>query len=252
MDFEELWSEHKQFILLVGIGLIVLLVFQGVKTAIYTDDTTRAVSSASGITSSLRKESVVSRSEVRDLEARETELTERLGRLGGEVTLKVPDNYRLPEANVKSTFTRVVQDTRDKVAEIAGLKNVRIPYELGVPSITPNTREEMSRYLLGLYVVERVVTYAVEEGVRRFESIEVKPARGTGFLRETVVTFRLSTDGRVLAALLDRVLDPADPLVLTQFSVVHPPRGTGVVATLGISILEVDQEKPIREGGVSS
>jgi hypothetical protein len=34
--------------------------------------------------------------------------------------------------------------------------------------------------------------------------------------------------------------------------VVHPPRGTGVVATLGISILEVDQEKPIREGGVSS
>ncbi|MBN2492367.1 MAG: hypothetical protein JXQ29_16085 [Planctomycetes bacterium] len=250
MDFEELWAEHKPFILLVGIALIVLLVFQGVKTAIYTDDTGRALASASRSLASLRSEPVAKRSEVAEEREREAELGERLERLRGELTLNVPDDFRLPEVNAKSAFTRVVQETRDKVAEVAGLKNLHVPYELGVPSITPNTREEMDRYLLGLAVVERVVTYAVDEGVRRVESIEIRPARGTGFLRETRVTFRVLTEGRVLGALLDRILDPANPLVLTQFQVTHPPRGEGVVATLGISIVEVDPDRPVGEEGV--
>ena len=44
------------------------------------------------------------------------------------------------------------------------------------------------------------------------------------------------------AELIDRVLDPGDPLPLTQFSITHPPRGAGILATLGISILEVVDE----------
>jgi len=250
MDFEEIWSVHKTFILMVGIGLIALLVFQGVKTAVYSDSTSTALGDARRDRNNLRREKVASGKDIRDLEEEESALTERLKALEASLELPTPEGYRLPNTNVKSTFTRVVQETRDKVADVASMKAVRIPYELGVPSITPNTREEMARYLRGLHVVERVVTYAVEEGVRRFETIEVKPGRSQGFLRETRITFRLSADGAVLAALVDRILDPADPLVLSQFNVTHPPRGGGIVATIGISLLDVDPEKPIGEEGV--
>jgi hypothetical protein len=250
MDFEEIWSEHKTFILMVGIGLIALLVFQGVKTAVYSDGTVTAVGDARRDRNNLRRETVAKRGDIRELEEQESALQERLTALKTSLELRTPEGYELPDANVKSTFTRVVQETRDKVADVASMKAVRVPYELGVPSITPNTRDEMARYLRGLHVVERVVTYAVEEGVRRFETIEVKPARTQGFLRETKIIFRLSGEGSILAALVDRILDPADPLVLTQFSVTHPPRGGGIIATLGVSILEIDLEKPIGEEGV--
>ena len=250
MDFEEIWSKHKQFIMMVGIGIVALLVFQGVKTALFTDDTGRAVASAARNQRDLRQEPVAGSSDIRSLEEEEAALGARLERLAKEMTLTVPETYRLPESNVKSSFIRVVQETRDKVAEIAGLRNIRIPYELGVPSVTPNTREEMARYLAGLYVVERVVTYAVEEEVRRFESIEVKPGKGGGFLSETRVIFRISSDGPSLAALVDRILDPADRLNLVQFEVFHPARGGGLVATLGIAIPEIHLDKPIGEEGV--
>lgn len=250
MDFEEIWSEHKQFILMVGIGVIALLVFQGVKTALFTDDTGRSVTAATRNQRLLRGEAVAKRTDIRALEEEETTLTARLERLAKEMTLTVPEAYQLPASNVKSFFIRVVQETRDKVAEIAGIRNIRIPYELGVPSVTPNTRDEMARYLAGLYVVERVVTYAVEEQVRRFESIEVKPGKGAGFLSETRVVFRISSDGPALAALVDRILDPADRLNLVQFDVFHPARGGGLVATLGIAIPQISVDKPISEEGV--
>jgi len=250
MDFEEIWSEHKQYILMVAIGLIALLVFQGFKSAIYSDDTRRAINSTRSNLRFLKSEIQVKQSDIRSLQAERDELEERLQRIAKESELKVPAKYILPESNAKSAFTRVLQNTRDGVVDVASQQNIRIPYELGVPSITPSTREEMEQYLLGLSIVERVVTYAINLGVRRFETIEVKPEGGGGFLRETQVIFRLFTDGVVLSALLDRILDPADSLVLTRFQVSHPPRGTGIIATMGISIMKVDLDKPISEEGV--
>jgi hypothetical protein len=250
MDFEEIWSTHKKFILTVGIGLIALLIFQGIKTAVYSDDTRRLVANAQKNLRGLRREQVATRQDLKGLREEESTLDTRLQKLEAETEIKPPPRYTLPESNIKSFFTLAVQEARDKVAEVAGIKNVRVPYELGVPSVTPSTREEMARFLLGLSVVERVVTYAVEEGVRRFESIDVKTARGGGFSRETKVVFRLVTRGQTLAALMDRILDPADPLVLTQFLVTHPPRGGGIIATIGLSILEVDRDQPLVEEGV--
>lgn len=250
MDIEEIWSDHKPFILMVAIGLISLLVFQGLKTAIYTEDTNRSVTTARSTTRSLRTEIQVIPASIHEQQDVQDRLEARLQNLMKEVEHKVPDTYLLPESNIKSTYSRVLQNTRDRVVDVASQKNIRVPYELGVPSLTPNTREEMAQYLLGLSVVERVVSDAIDLGVRRIETIEVKPGQGSGFLRETRVIFRISTDGVVLSALLDRVLDPGDPLILTQFHVAHPPRGSGIISTLGLSILKVDNEKPIGEEGV--
>lgn len=247
MDFEEIWSDHKGFIIAVGVTLIALLIFLGVKSAMFSDPTNRAVVAARGAQSTLMRETRVTGGDLDQLRDEAGELEKRLGELKERVEIEIPTAFVLPEANAKSTYAKVLQDTRDKVADVAGIKNVRVPYELGVPNITPNTRDEMERFLRGLYVVERMVSYGIDAGVSRFESLEVKPGRGGSFLRETRVQVRVLTDGPALARLMDRALDPADPLVVTEFKVSRPARGEGVIATIGVSILAVDLEKPIEE-----
>lgn len=247
MDFEEIWSDHKAFIVTVGVALMALLVFLGIKSATFSDDTRRNLSTVASTKAKLRRDAVARTGDIRALEENEEKLTERLVKLEKDIELVLPDHYRLPESNAKSAYSSLLSETRSKVAEVAGLQNVQVPWELGVPSITPNTRDEMQRYLAGLYVVQLVVPYAMEEGIKRFESIEVSPIRGGNFIRETRVTFRALAGGRAIAGLLDRVLDPELPLILTDFRVARPPRGEGIIATIQVSIYEVHPDKAVTE-----
>ncbi len=247
MDFEEIWSDHKAFIVTVGVALMALLVFLGVKSATFSDDTRRNQSTVASTQSKLRRAAVARPADIRALEETEEGLTTRLAALEKDIELTLPEEYLLPESNAKSAYSSLLSETRSKVAEVAGLENVQVPWELGVPSITPNTRDEMQRYLAGLYVVQRVVPYAMEEGIKRFESIEVTPIRGGNFIRETRATFRVLARGRAIAGLLDRVLDPNQPLILTDFRVARPPRGEGILATIQISVYEVHPDKAVTE-----
>lgn len=248
MDFEELWGRHRNFLLLAAAGLLVLLVAQGVRGALYGQPTRRLAVRARALQRDLRRLPRVAPRQVRELR-RETEaLATRLERLRETLQLEVPQRFRLPAVGGKAHYAQVVQTTREDVAEVAAGRNVAVPWSLGLPPVTPASRDEMDQYLRGLYVVERLVTAALEAGVRRVELLEVKPAPPGEFLREVRVRMQVLGDGPAFFRLLDRLLDPEDPLPVTGCRVAPPPRGRGLVATLTVSLCDVDLTKPLAEG----
>ena len=198
MNFEEIWQENKNFILILVGGLVVFVTAWFLVTGHFEDDIKRDLAAAQ---SSARKEKAnrLPAGQVREVEDKLEALQKTLGDLEKELAFRPQPGFTLqgvgksPDIHFNDTVQKILVD----VVEPAASLDIRIPTDLGLGTVTPRTDAEREWFLNGLDIVDRIAVAAIAAQVESVEPIQIaafpKPKRDRGedapYLRVLPVTF---------------------------------------------------------------
>ncbi len=221
MDLEGYWQENKGFVARVGLGAAALGLGVLVVDALWAADVAREATRVRRLERELG-EAMYGTAE-RDQVAREHDaLRACVERLRAAVAFEprpelAAGDESVPPAN---RYLRVSSEVRERVLTEAGRANVSVEPGLGMPRLSPTSREEIERYLEALDVVETVAQAAIAARARRVEGIQVRldpdPAAraAEGAIERTQVRFQILGSSRALTAVLGATQRPADGRVL--------------------------------------
>jgi hypothetical protein len=145
---------------------------------------------------------------------------------------------------------RVAEDLRRRAAE----RDVELDERLGLPAVSPGSREEIAQTLVGLDLVERVVGHAIDAGVRRVEEIKIlaeeRRARGRRRadaprdLDEVRIRVRLAGSSATLGRFLEATQGGSAVLPLPGGELKPNPKREGeILADLEFVAMTVREEK---------
>jgi hypothetical protein len=153
------------------------------------------------------------------------------------------------ERSPELAWNRVLQETRDRLAERASVTGARLPYSLGIPDRTPGGPQEILDSLRALQVLDQLVPALMDAGVRVVEDIKLEPAKGSGFHREVPVVFELVAPLKNVHGFLRRCLTGDQEVALAGVRIVRDEKLPRVVrATVRALALAVEEDRPLTEG----
>lgn len=243
MDLNDVWQNHRRFILGVGAGLLVLVVGKVVIGTMW--DATGAGSAASARLAKLNKVETVQKSELSAVLGANTRDGERIDELSQRMRFK-PDPRYVLDKNEKTPdlrFTEIRSQATEALVDVAARGNIRVDETLGLPPFTPAGREAIQRYLLGLNVVQEVVESAILADVRSVDTIEVIDARGKKskdkrqLAEALTVKFKISGSAAALSELVSLIVRDADQfLSIEDVSIEVDKKKASGFATMQLSI----------------
>ncbi len=267
MDF---WAQHKDFILKILAGFGVFMVALIARGIVHGDDLENAEASNSRLARSLRNKKVVSTQLVGRTRKAAGTLQEHVQSLASEIGFDASDEKALQRKLLERILTRIVEvreldddpieaarriqeaisinlngafgalrlRLRDEMADEMAERSVATPADgLGFQNLVSIETGDLTKYLLQLELVSRVVTDAVgmqvrgvdgKSGTVKFQSIdEVRidtevttpdpiPGANRQYLREYLVRFRLRGSESAILELVNR-LENETPRVPIRF-----------------------------------
>lgn len=208
MDLNDLWQNHKRFILGVSGGLLAFLIGTVVVDSTWDVQTARA-----GIQkrrSEIGRIETPNANDVSALGGEVEKLTERLDGLMKSMNYETRSEYVLPQNESPDLFyNRRRDEAAEKLIGSARRQNIFVKPTLGLPEFTPSGSEAIQRALRGLDLVDRVITAAIEARVRSIDDIEMRDSKtssrtkGAQFLDPLPVRFQIAGTTAAIANLLD-------------------------------------------------
>ena len=198
MDLNDIWQEHKRFILTVAVGCLVFLIANLTVSSIYEGDLASAGARSVATRRELAKPLFGSRDRTR-AEEQNDGLRLALGELRERVAFQPRAEFVLdPNGGAESIqYQRIASGVRDDLLPRAARVNLALEDTLGLPALSPTEAYKIERYLEALDVVDRAVRLAIDAGVARIDDISIKldPAllsrAGTSTVERTKITFEM-------------------------------------------------------------
>lgn len=267
MDLNDIWQQHKTWILGVLGGLLLFFIAQSMISNTYS--TTSFRGQIAKANKELKKEHFSTQQKAA-AERKKVELTKRLSRLRAKLEFKPRDDFLLEgkQRGPAVYYLRQEGMVRSKLVEAMESTGVEFGAEdLGMPSEPPIGRDEKQLYLHGLDLIDdsltRLLDAAAEatdrdpdaHGLRAVESIKLETGSRTGRSgrgsrrgrgqevkrREVMASVKLRCDSLTLQIFLERMLgnDSLRPLVISDIEVVDKGDRPGqpLVVTLELKAL---------------
>jgi hypothetical protein len=222
MDLNDFWQENKRFVVTVVGGAIVFLVgylaIERVFGSALETEEARKRRAETGLAGKLFQPE--------DLAQAETEnkaLEATLATLSSTVQFKPRPQFELGSGAPTNRYFNAVSETRDSLRTAAGRAGMKIPDELGLPTLSPSRQQEIARYLEAVDMIDRAARIAIESGVARVDEVHIKldprllSGKGIEGVEKTLVEMKLRGDALALSRfvmLTQRA--PADKTLLVE------------------------------------
>lgn len=198
MDLNEIWQEHKRFIVTVAAGLLVFFIADSMVVSLYRGDIDAQRRSALDSKRRLAGSSSDGLYTATDRELAEAEndvLRAGYGRMVEAVAFLPRPGFGLADAesSPKFLYQTAAEEVRGRLQDLASRSRAMLPDGLGIETVDTLNVDEIERHLHALDMLERVVTLALQAGVRRIKRIEIDldpgftSARGVGAVERTRV-----------------------------------------------------------------
>lgn len=199
MDLNDYWQENKRFVMTVASGLVVFAIGSQIIGSTIGADLKQERGSLARKTTEYRKsrylpsDLTLAREENAKLEGVVAELAGRVGFVPRPEFVLDP-----ARGSAGIQYFDEVSRVREGLLRRANRNNVRIVPDLGLPALAPTRDDEIERHLEALDVIDRVLNFAVDEGVSRVEKIAIRldpglrSRKGIGRVEKTKVTMKMS------------------------------------------------------------
>lgn len=195
MDLNASWQENKRSVVATAGGIVVFVVGSMLIDRYFRDELRAQTRAADSAAAKLRGEPMYGASD-RDKAEKENEaLTAAVAVLSQATAFETRPAFKLdPKAGAPTNqYFSAVSRVRDELLTLAGRNNLRLPDDLGLPSLSPTREEDIARYLEALDLVDRAARTAMQAGVQRIDKIEIRldpklaTRQGVGELERTRV-----------------------------------------------------------------
>ncbi len=189
MDLNELWQEHKVWILGAFAGLLFFLIGRSFIASTYNVDRPRKTILTAH--SKTRKQPLYDRAALRRAKEEAAKLKERLDRRAKAIFFRARKAYRLEgKGDASLHYLNLTSAARKKAKEEMDAENVDfLVGNLGLPSKTPFDRDEIQEVLFGLDLVEDALdrlllssrkiteTFPSQQGLASIEGLKIRPIK---------------------------------------------------------------------------
>lgn len=255
MDIQEIWQEHKVFILTV-LGILIAFVAAEIYIGGLCDESRALEVRIRRDLTSLKNKVEYKNSDLSRIKKEKEKLGKDAEHLASRLEFKTRDSFQLraEDREPDLTYNRKYREAVETVVEEGAASGVDIDPSLGLPDVTPAGREEIEEYLKLLDLVVRVARLAVENQVRAIPKIKILKERGslrvTRFFKETAVDFEIISHPESLCLFLEDLQKPEFYLPLGKSSLSLSKEDPEMVkANIRVLSMEIDLEKPYEEAG---
>ena len=230
MSFEEIWQEHKTFILSLLGGVIVFFIGYLLITGPYEKQIKKDKGRVSSLARKARRQRVAS-GQTQEIKSKLEALRTEKDKLEGELGYTPREGFTLRAISTAPDihFNEVVQRMQTEIVEPALSLDIRIAFDLGLGDTTPRTNTEREWYLNGLDIVNRIAVAGVAARVRSIEPIKIgrppsrkrRQRRGATarYVRELPVTFTALGDPLAIDDLIRGLMPPGSRLGVVKASI---------------------------------
>lgn len=218
MDLNEIWQEHKRFILMVAAGFLTFFVANSVIEGIFQSDIRAATSGVSKSSAILSKELYQSDDRVM-AELENESLRDGYDKLVAAAAFRPRPEFDLAQnsSTPQNAYITAVERLEDRLIDLASQKRAILPDGLGLDTVQTLNVDLVERHLHAVDLLERAVQMALEAGVRRVRGIHVRldPAfeksRGLGAIERTRVQIETDSTAEAVTEWLALAETPLAP-----------------------------------------
>ncbi len=218
MDLNEIWQEHKRFILMVAAGFLTFFVANSVIEGMYRADIRSALRGVSKDRQTLADELY----RASDREAAELEndaLRVGYDKLVAASAFRPRAEFDLAQTpgTPQNAYITAVERLEDRLLDLASQKRAILPDGLGLETVQTLNVDLVERHLHAVDLLERAVQMALEAGVRRVRRIDVsldpafKSNRGLGAIERTKVQIETDSTAEAVTEWLTLAETPVGP-----------------------------------------
>ena len=225
-DLKQLWQKNREVGIFLLANALIFLVAQILIGIGYGEDYERARVRMDRLRRELEKPMAID-SNLNSVEKTHVSLKHQLGSLVGRSQFVVRPEFQLSNEGFSAEnqyFDRITR-TREDLLRRAFHLHVEIPDTLGLPSVSPTGKEELSRYLRGLDLVHRLIHASMDFGVVQVEDIRIEPLRANSsrqgpLLEEVRVSLRILAPGRALHSWIEwtQAVEQSLPMIRAKLS----------------------------------
>lgn len=246
MDLTGIWQEHKTFIMLVAAGLLVLIIGQVVISELYPVDTERKILLKS--LSDIRRLEAVPSDLLASAQDDNENFTTAYAAVLDRVDFKPREEFLLnPAENPDVQYFRIVSQEREVLVEMPKTLNITVANNLGMPELSPTRRKDIQRSLIGLDIVDRVVSLAIESDVREVGEIDLVSdvgRRKKGFIDELKVSFKMTGTMVSIAMFFEKLQRSENYLAIDEAELISSEgEGKMIEADFTVSALTIVEEE---------
>lgn len=195
MDLNAAWQENKRAIVATAGGIVVFVVGSMLIDRYFRDELRAQSRAADAAAQKLKAEPMYNASDRTAAEKENEALSAAVAVLSQATAFEARPGFKLdPKAGAPTNqYFAAVSRVRDELLTLAGRNNLRLPDDLGLPSLSPTREEEIGRYLEALDLVDRAARTAMAAGVQRIDKVEIRldpklaTRQGVGELERTRV-----------------------------------------------------------------
>jgi len=281
----DFWAQHKSFVLKVLAGVVVFCVALIARRITYGDELEKAATTNGQLAAKLRRMSIAPLSQIQALEDSTTELRKHAGTILDQVGWNAADeqglqvellrrilgylrSYREADAagidraveqmrqairdDLNGGFGQLRLRVRDDLVDEASERNITITPGIGFENVLEVQASELTKYLLQLELVARLLRSCIDERVDAVVEIRLRepregeaiPGANPEYLREAFVDIALRARQDVLTRVLDG-LDRGKRVPMRGLRIDRLPRPADHVgAELTLVVLAVNPEVP--------
>lgn len=218
MDLNDIWQEHKRFIVALAAGLTLFLVGTIAVDRFFGSELRAARRRLTTSERSLKEERYDADALGQAREENEA-LRVAIKELEEVAAFKPRPAFELASTaagvgSASGQYFALVDSVRDELVTMASRSRVRVPDDLGLEMLQTTRGEVIERHLEALDLIDRVTRMSIELGVDRIDGIQVRldPAfdsrKGVGAVERTRVTFKMTSQAQPVAELIARSQTP--------------------------------------------
>jgi len=209
MDLNDYWQENKRFIVTVVSGLLIFLIGSMIVGNVYGGEVTSMRRALLANTSRLKSERYSTAD--RDAALAENEaLKSALGELRQRVDFEPRPEFAIDpsQGSASNQYFGAVDRVTSELLRLASRKRLVLPQDLGLEMLMTTREEIIVRHMEALDLIDRTIRCALDTGVRRIDSIQVKldPGLGSrggpGAVEQTTIRFKMTSKADSIVRML--------------------------------------------------
>ncbi|MEL6905295.1 MAG: hypothetical protein AAFP22_07815 [Planctomycetota bacterium] len=218
MDLNEIWQEHKRFIVTLCSAALLFFIGTTVVESVFGADR-RAKSKAIAESARVLRDPHFTASDRRDAAELKEQLEERTRALEDAVAFVPRPGFlietRAPAA-AQNAFMDAGERLRSRLGDLASRRRAVLPDGLGIEMPGSRNVDVYERHLHALDLLERSLEIGLESGVRRVRNVRIeldrafKTGRGLGPVERTEVTIEVEGDPEAVTAWIAACETPAE------------------------------------------
>ncbi len=249
MDY--FWKAHKRYVVAVGGGLLVLLLFKGFVLSPLGD---KADAAARKLQTELKELEARMREGVPSPETLRTAQTERdqsrklVSTLAADVSFRPSDRFKKPKEGARSAYDDLKIKVNDELQGRAVKQRISYTkFNMGDDAAD----ERLDEYFLRLAAAERLASLAIESEVEKIEALDPMSGAGRGgdeagkggFLSRYGLSMKFSGSAASVFKVLHGAQKKGGFLAVTHFETRRPDASKDIFeASMAVALLKVDEK----------